>query len=474
MSEEIIQLEDNKTYTKAEIQTYINKRLESLNGLLAAVASSDYSQDVPMAEQEDEFSELFVSIQLMLDVIREQVGELTVFNKELEAKVAEKMFELTKSNEMNEAILANIGDGLIVVDAHLKILSANRSAEKMLNVSEGDLDHITWPGKYVVVNETNTVVAIDELAVSEALRTGTIIHDDKHMFTRADGSRFFVFFTASTIKQEDTVIGAIIVFSDITLEKEIDQAKTEFVSLAAHQLRAPLSTISWYVETLLDGDIGEFDNEVKESLEQVYSDSNRLIELVNALLDVSRLDLGTFSIQPEPVILVDIITDVLRLVKPRQEEKNLAIKTDIEGAIPVINMDKTLTRMIIDNLITNAIKYTPKGGTVSVSLGIHKAGQTVEGVYLNEDSILFSVRDTGYGIPSYQQGKIFQKLFRADNVKYKDEQGTGLGLYMVKAIISEIEGNIWFESKEGEGTVFYVLLPMSGMKVREGSKKLGE
>ena len=140
--------------------------------------------------------------------------------------------------------------------------------------------------------------------------------------------------------------------------------------------------------------------------------------------------------------------------------------------LPLFNADPKLLRMVAQNLLSNAVKYTPDKGKVGFDIWLAKKGDEVGGKKVKEESVAITVSDTGYGIPAAQQEKIFTKLFRADNVREKDTDGTGLGLYIVKAIVDHSGGAVWFESVENKGTIFYVTLPLTGMKKKEGAKTL--
>ncbi len=267
------------------------------------------------------------------------------------------------------------------------------------------------------------------------------------------------------------------VVMDISKNREIDQAKTDFVSLASHQLRTPLSIIKWYSDFLLDEDAGPINPEQRRYLEEIYEANERLIELVNALLDVSRIDMGTFAIEPKPLDLIKIAEDALRGFLPQIKEKNLILEKRYDK-LPLLNLDPRLIKIVFKNLISNSIKYTLPGGIIRIT--IKKSGENV----------LIKISDTGCGIPRDQHPKVFKKLFRADNIKNIEPTGTGLGLYVVKAIIEKSGGKIWFESPSLEllldkgnigpkiderrrGTTFFITIPLKGMKKKKGSKKLG-
>jgi len=262
------------------------------------------------------------------------------------------------------------------------------------------------------------------------------------------------------LNEQGEVVFFVGVERDITKEKNIDRAKTEFVSLASHQLRTPLSTINWYAEMLLAGDAGKVNDEQKKFLEEIYHGNQRMVELVNALLNVSRIELGTFAIDPKPTKLAEIAKSVINEVRPQFNAKNLKVEENYDSNVPEMMLDDKLMRIIFQNFITNAIKYTPADGQIGLSVTKRPA------------DVLIQVVDTGYGIPKNAQSKIFTKLFRADNVREKDTDGTGLGLYIVKAIVDQVGGKVWFESEENKGTTFFATIPVQGMKKKEGSKDL--
>lgn len=278
---------------------------------------------------------------------------------------------------------------------------------------------------------------------------------------RKNGERYFAQATITPILGKDGKVNFFVAIErDVSKEVQIDRAKTEFVSLASHQLRTPLSAINWYSEMLLAGDAGKLNETQEQYIKEVYAGNQRMVDLVNALLNISRIDLGTFAIDPEPTDFCKLAVSVLAEVQPMVKAKKMDVKNECEKDLPLVNADPKLVRIIFQNLLTNALKYTPEKGEVAVIVA--KQGK----------DILIKVTDNGYGIPEAQKNKIFTKLFRADNVREHDAEGTGLGLYMVKAIVEQSGGKIWFESEENKGTTFFVTLPLTGMKKKEGSKEL--
>jgi len=258
-------------------------------------------------------------------------------------------------------------------------------------------------------------------------------------------------------------VGTIEVARDITIEKDIYKAKTEFVSVASHQLKTPLSTVNWYAEMLLDGDAGELNEKQKDYVNEVYDGSKKMVALVNSLLNVSRIELGSFSIEPELVDIRSIADNSLKDLKLVIVDNKASIKTFYDDDLEKIKLDPKLIKIVFDNLLSNALKYTPVGGEIKVE------------IKTSNNDVLVAVSDNGFGIPQSQQAQIFTKLFRADNANTKKVSGTGLGLYIVKSIVEQTSGGkIWFESTEGKGTTFFFTLPKAGVPAKSGSVPLLE
>lgn len=359
----------------------------------------------------------------------------------------------------DEAILAGIGEGLIAFDSDGKVERLNSTAQNLLGYSENQLLGKDYAKVIKARNENGRVISYRERPSYKALRSKKVTSTTLY-YSRADGSTFPAQITIAPTILEGKVIGAIEVFRDITKEKSVNKAKTEFVSLASHQLRTPLSTINWYAEMLLNGDAGKITEEQTKYVQEIYAGNQHMTELVNSLLNVSRIDIGTFTVEPEPTDIRALIQEIIKGLEPRVFERKIGFDEQYDDNLPLVNVDPKLMRMVIENLTSNAIKYTPVGGSVTLV------------VRLSDEHLLISVQDTGYGIPTHQQNKIFSKLFRADNIKVQDTEGTGLGLYIVKSIVDYSGGKIWFTSVENKGTTFYVSIPLEGMKEKHGAKRL--
>jgi signal transduction histidine kinase len=275
---------------------------------------------------------------------------------------------------------------------------------------------------------------------------------------RKNGEEYDALASISPIIGENGLVRFFVgIERDITKLKEVDRAKTEFVSLASHQLRTPLTAIKWNAEIVLEE---ELSSEVKEYVTQIYQSNERMIDLVNALLNVSRIDMGTFAIDPKEFNPLELVESVIGELEFEIVSKKLKIKKNFNAEINSINTDQKLLRIIVQNLLSNAIKYTNEKGKVAIE--IKKDG----------DCLNFSVSDSGIGIPKKQQARIFSKLFRAENAVESVSDGTGLGLYVTKAVVEQLGGKINFKSIEKKGTTFFFSLPIKGIKKKEGNREL--
>lgn len=392
-------------------------------------------------------------------------NEMVVKLKESYAGLEQKVRDRTWDLEKYKLAIENTTEMVVITDEKGTVVYGNKAIEKITGYSSDEAIGIKagklWGGN---MEKSFYEKMWKTISVDKKTFTGELTNK------RKNGENYTANLIISPILSESgQILFYVAVERDITKEKNIDKAKTEFVSLASHQLRTPLSTVNWYTEMLLAGDVGKVTPQQKKYLDEVYHSNQRMISLVNALLNVSRIELGTFVIEPKPTDIVKLAQSVILEQKPQIDEKKLNVVFLLGKNIPVLQADPKLLRMVVQNLLSNAVKYTPGKGKIELSLALDN----------EKKAVLLKISDTGYGIPKPQQDKIFTKLFRADNVREKDTEGTGLGLYIVKSIVEQSRGKIWFSSKGGSasggesgGTTFYVTLPLDGMKRKVGTKAL--
>lgn len=347
----------------------------------------------------------------------------------------------------NEAILSSIGDAVFATDNDGKILLFNRMAERITGIPAAEAVGAHYHQVISFVTERDGKPYRDFIA--DAIKNDkTAKTNDRVLFLRKDGTTVPVADSAAPIRDNaGKKMGFVVVFHDVTKERQIDKAKTEFVSLASHQLRTPASAVKWYSELLLGPGTGALNAKQARYLDVIHHGNERIIELIETLLNVSRIELGTFAVQPEPTNVTAIIDDALREPNVQIVEKALVVKQPRKADLPLIGTDAKMLRMIFQNILGNAVSYTPPNGTISISARKTKTGVRVD------------VTDTGCGIPKDARTKIFTKFFRAENARAMVPEGTGLGLYLAKSITQAMGGTIDFTSKTNEGTTFSVTIP---------------
>ncbi len=457
----------------------IIRPINKLKQGIISVEKGDFNKKVDTGTKDEigELSRYFDVMTMSIDhkvkiQTKELEGQKSAILNILEDVEAEKQKSVALANDLKkfQLAVANVSDHIVITDPDGIVLYANKASEKTTG----------FPRKFSIgrkVGTSDTWGGQMEKTFYEKL--WHVIKEDKKTFIgevrnkRKNGDLYDAAVSIAPIIDEyGNVVFFVSIERDITKEKEIDKAKTEFVSLASHQLRTPLSAINWYTEMLLAGDAGKITKEQKKYLDEVYKGNQRMVDLVNSLLNVSRLELGTFVIEPKMTDIIALARSVMDELKSQIDDKKITFNEKHDSDIPEVSIDPKLTRIIIQNLMSNAVKYTPESGNITFNLLMRKKGSKVDSWTAKKDSIFISVADSGIGIPKHQQESIFIKLFRADNVRETDTEGTGLGLYIVKSILDQSGGDVWFESEEGKGTTFYVTIPLAGMKEKKGTKVL--
>lgn len=346
----------------------------------------------------------------------------------------------------SEALFTSIGDGAIATDEFGRIVRVNPACLAILEYEEEEILGEWFPKVIIALDDNYSPLSLIDRPITQAFLTGKPI-SQKLLYRTKNGLYRPVAATVSPILLKNRPIGAIEVFRDITVEENVDRMKSEFISLASHQLRTPLSAVKTYAHMLMEGYMGDLVPAQKKALRTILSASNRMNELVNMLLNVTRVESGSLAITSKPHNLQRLAEEVVREMELAASEKSIVLKLDLPKTACSVKTDNLLAKEILINLLTNAIKYTPDGGHVSLKLSNRP------------DSAVFCVTDTGIGIPAYSQEHIFTKFFRAQNVVKHETTGTGLGLYLVKGLAEALGGRVWFSSQEDVGSKFYFALP---------------
>lgn len=362
--------------------------------------------------------------------------------------------KLKRIKERTDAIISNLTDGLLMYDEKNVITLLNSQAEKILKINAKDVlnkqikpEFFKTEPKFLTLTQALfPFLAAFAKKVGPETETYPKIHE---IILQAPNDMILQTATLPVYNNNKEVIGFMKIIRDITREKLVEKTKSEFIMVAAHQLRTPLSAIKWIFRMLMEGDVGKLTPEQISFLKKGDDATQRSINLVSDLLDVAKMEEGRFGYSFEQANIIDIISSALEIAKPEAKERSVKLifnHSNIE--LPIIKVDTEHLKQAVQNLLDNAIRYNLPGGEVVVSVE-------------KEDKFLkISIKDKGIGIAPGQLDRIFTKFFRAENALRLQTEGSGLGLYIVKNIIKRHGGDIWFKSEEGKGSIFIFTIPI--------------
>ncbi|GLI07853.1 PAS domain-containing sensor histidine kinase [Paenibacillus tyrfis] len=402
------------------LSSTITNPIKAITRQATAVAEGRYEYEEKIRVMgEDEIGQLGNTFNFMMERLREALS----LNEEEKEKLA--------------SILSNMNDGLIATDDHGRVIVINRRAKQILQVNE----------------DTTLGMPLGELLGMQQEKMqvleGTEDHSTMlHLYHEAEEDPLFVKVTYTTIHSKGKgSAGTIAVLQDVTGQEKLEQARREFVANVSHELRTPLTTIKSYLEALEDGALeepqlaGKFVNVARNETE-------RMIRLVTDLLQLSRLDSKQAIISKETTDVTEMLDEVGDRFSFQLEQRMIAIEIDVEKHVDEIMLDRDRIDQVLDNLVSNAIKYTPEGGHIRIHAG------------RREHAVLeISVQDNGIGIPRKDLSRIFERFYRVDKARSRSMGGTGLGLSIAREIVKAHGGTIQLESELGQGTRVTFTLP---------------
>src|SRR3989338_4320581 len=367
--------------------------------------------------------------------------------------------EMSRAKE--KAILLSVGDGIIATDGKGNITLINKVAEKLLDIKSKKVIGKFFSEVLLLEDEKGAPILLDKHPISIALAAGTTTGLSCY-YVRKDKTKFPAAITVTPVMLENKIIGAVEIFRDITEHKkaqeiliksihrkkeitrlkELDMAKTQFLSITSHELRTPMTPIKSQIEMLSDGFFGKLTKKQKQSLEMISRNVENLDKLLADILDISRVQTGKLRFELSKVQIADCIKYSIENIKASADKKNISIAAKIEK-LPELTLDNGRIMQVLTNLINNAVKFTPAKGKITVEAEKQK------------NNVLVKVKDTGIGIAGKDMKKLFEPFFQAESSDRRKYGGTGLGLTICKNIIEQHGGKIWVKSRLGKGSIFY-------------------
>lgn len=379
-----------------------------------------------------------------LRIIVKRALERRMLQKEAEFLRSERersLRDVATEKSRVKTIINCMGDGILVCDRDSCIVLANPAASRMLSIPESRLlgNYVSQSNLHSELSKTIEDSLKTEDSAYTSISQELSIGNSREIFLRAH--------TAPVRNDLGEIMGSVTVLQDISYLKELDKMKSEFIAMVAHELRAPIATVEQQLTVIIGGMAGELNEKQQQMITRAKERTRSVLTLIKDLLDFSKIEAGKMVQYKEPLSLAEVIPRVVEVMKADAAGKNIRIEILPPLSSSIIQADQNSMEGILNNLISNAIKYTPDGGRVTISLD-------------DDDSFVkVSVTDTGIGIKGEDIPRIFDKFYRVKSSDNRQIVGTGLGLSIVKSIVDAHMGTISVESTEGKGTTFSVLLP---------------
>jgi PAS domain S-box-containing protein len=382
-----------------------------------------------------------------------------LFNRSKKAGSAE-VASKSGASDTSSLIINTISDGVVLLDDKGAIRVINPSASNMTGWASKDAFGLNYLSVIKLTNDRDAELKDDTNPVAKALKTCQAEATDALFLVSKSGKKINVDVSVSPVSSTENQ-GVIVVFRDITLRKQSEEEKSNFISTASHEMRTPVAVIEGYLGMLLNPKLATIDERARAYVEKAHENSQHLGSLFQDLLDTTKLDDGRMEQRLEPLNAVDFARGVVADLQPKAKDKNLQLVLAMGGpntaaVMPIfyIMADKDHLLEVLDNVIDNAVKYTESGG---VEVSVDGDGSKVR----------FMVRDSGIGIAPEDVSHLFQKFYRINNADTREIGGTGLGLYLVRKMVEAMNGRVWVESELKKGSTFYIELPrISDAEVR--------
>ncbi|HSB70908.1 MAG TPA: ATP-binding protein [Candidatus Methylomirabilis sp.] len=379
---------------------------------------------------------------------RDEIGELAEALNAMAASLKETLHRLEDEGQRIRTIMQSMAEGLLVIDARGRISLVNPAAEALLGVREARALGQT-PLEMVRSHELDDLLKAAGERGDAAAAEITLIHPRRRILAG----------TAAAIRGADGAVeGTVLALRDITQLKRLEEMRMEFVLNVSHELRTPLTAIRGYAETLLDGDL-KAPEEARKFLEVIHRHSERLARLLDDLLDLSNIELERVPLHIRPLTLPEVARQATAMVMPQVGQKSIRMESAIPLDLPPVLADRDRLVQVLVNLLDNAVKYTPSGGSVTLRAAVLPAEGDRGG--LGQSRVEIVVEDTGIGVPKKDLPRITERFYRVDKARSREMGGTGLGLAIVKHLVEAHAGTLAIESEPGKGTLVRVILPVA-------------
>ncbi|MFD1884964.1 cell wall metabolism sensor histidine kinase WalK [Paenibacillus wenxiniae] len=370
----------------------------------------------------------------------DEIGQLSEAFNYMTSRLRDALAQNEEEKEKLASILKNMSDGVIATDEHGCIILVNRVAAAMLGDMESHLSGKELIGLLPLSEQ-------DQAKLQNGMLRQTIVHLGSH----EDGSNSVVRVTFSPVhrRKESSHAGVIAVLQDVTDQEKLEAARREFVANVSHELRTPLTTIKSYTEALEDGALDERAL-AERFIGVIRNETQRMIRLVSDLLHLSRLDSSEATLRKQRTDVLELLEDTADRFYVQMKQKHIECTIDLQPGVGSVWIDRDQIDQVLDNLVSNALKYTIEGG--SITLGAHSA--------VDEDLLAIRIQDTGIGIPKQDLHRIFERFYRVDKARSRNMGGTGLGLSIAQEIVLAHNGTIELDSELDQGTTVTVWLPL--------------
>jgi two-component system phosphate regulon sensor histidine kinase PhoR len=391
-------------------------RIERLKAFSHRIAGGDF-RGLPMDRRRDELADL--------------TGTLNQTAAQLDATIR----TLTEERNQSAAVLSSMAEGVVVIGPNQRVIFCNAAFRRAVNI-----ENSAWEGRPAV----EVIPNADLLGYLERMHTGDAPVTSELVVGSVRTKSFAV--TVTPIRSNGAAAGSVMVLHDITELRRLERARRDFAANVSHEFKTPLTAIQGFAETLLSGALEDKENS-RRFLRIISENAMRLGRMTDDLLKLAQIEAGKLELQLQSVGISEVIVPCLETTRPQADQKQIVLEADFRPDLPSVNGDAVSLRQALQNLLDNAVRYSPPGGRIAVR------------AYVEGSSLIISVTDNGPGIPKAEQERIFERFYRADAARSREAGGTGLGLSIAKHLVEAHGGRIQVQSEVGVGSTFSMLLP---------------